>query len=250
MKTGKNRLLLLAGTRDARVLAEKLAGVDGLEVIASLAGVTSKPKSYAVPVRRGGFGGAEGLAEFLRLEQITCIVDATHPFAREISANAVKAADLTQVPLLRVRRPAWQKKPGDDWRCFDQLEKAVAALPQAARVFAAIGRKELQLLQTRPDLWLLTRMVEAPTQGSMPFAGETVLGYPRCSVQQEAELLKAYGIQCLLAKNSGGSAAYAKIEAARNGGLPVYLVNQPTLPPVKEAASTSEAFNWVMRVCF
>ncbi|KGF70361.1 cobalt-precorrin-6X reductase [Hoeflea sp. BAL378] len=222
---GPQTILILGGTREAAELAKELvAAHPGARIITSLAGRTREPAPLKGEVRSGGFGGAEGLADYIRTHGVTRVIDATHPFARRISANAVEAARLTGVPLdIRTRMP-WVKQPGDHWIEVETLEAARDAIPPGARVLLALGSQHIGLFAARADVHFVVRMIDPPpTPLDLPDYA-LVLGRPGDSAAVEAMLLIANSITHIVCRNSGGAAAYAKIEAARQLGLPVILV--------------------------
>jgi precorrin-6A/cobalt-precorrin-6A reductase len=220
-------LLVLGGTGDARALARRLAADPRFQASVSLAGAVERPDAYALPVRTGGFGGAQGLARFLKETGVAGLVDATHPFAARISANAVAAAEEAGVPLLRLERPPWRPSSGDDWREVDDLDAAAAALPQGARPFLAVGRKEIARFAGRSDLDCLMRMIDPPGQDVPLPGGRLVLARPSDDVDTEAALLQSHGATHVVAKNSGGRWGAAKLVAARRLGLPVIMLRRP-----------------------
>lgn len=220
-------LLLLAGTAEARDLAGLLAGDPRLSVTASLAGVTSAPTPMGVATRSGGFGGVEGLADYLSRSAVDAVVDATHPFAARISANARAACAHTRVRYLRLERPPWQAGPGDDWREVAGLARAVEVLPPGAVAFLGIGRQEVGLFAGRRDVRFVMRMIDPPAADAALPPGEIVLARPNEDARGEAELLRRHAITHVVAKNSGGAAGRAKIDAARALGLPVVMVERP-----------------------
>lgn len=199
----RRRILLLAGTQEARTLAAALVG-DGYEVVATLAGATQAPKDYPCPVHVGGFGGAEGLARILREEQVDKLIDATHPFAERMAANAARAAMLAGVPRLKLLRPTWTRGPGDCWREFPTIAAAIAAFPAGARVFAATGGQSVGHF-TRPDIWTALRVVDEPA-GPPPFRGVWVVGEP-ARTETETDLFNEFGVTHLLTRNSGDARA-------------------------------------------
>ncbi|MBC7281251.1 cobalt-precorrin-6A reductase [Hoeflea sp.] len=220
-------ILILGGTREAADLARELvAKHPQARIITSLAGRTREPAPLAGEVRTGGFGGVEGLADYIRANGVTRLVDATHPFARRISANAVEAARLTGVALdIRTREP-WAKQPGDDWIEVDTLEAARDALPPRARVLLALGSQHIGLFSSREDVHFVVRMIDPPeTPLDLPDHA-LVLGRPGDTAAVESMLLIAHSITHIVCRNSGGPAAYAKIEAARQLGIPVILVGR------------------------
>lgn len=219
------KILILGGTAEARILAERLVA-EGHLVTTSLAGRTVDPILPAGAVRIGGFGGAEGLAVYLQTEGFDRMIDATHPFARRISENAIKAAAISGVPLEQRLRPRWKKQPGDRWRSVATLEAAAEALPSGATVFLALGRQYLDAFVGRDDCRFVIRMVDAP-ETPLAFADYTlVLGKPASDPDREADLLTAHGVTHLVCRNSGGPAGYAKILAARRLAMPVVMLER------------------------
>nr|WP_299496223.1 cobalt-precorrin-6A reductase [uncultured Rhizobium sp.] len=219
------KILILGGTAEARELAQKLVE-DGHAVTTSLAGRTLDPILPAGEIRIGGFGGAEGLATYLRENTFTRIIDATHPFARRISENAIKASAETGVTLEQIVRPRWQKQPGDRWRPVSTLEQAADLLPSGATVFLALGQQYLDAFKPRTDCRFIVRMVDAPDKPLGFFDYAVILGKPASDPSQESDLMTAHGITHLVARNSGGPAGYAKIIAARSLGLPVIMLER------------------------
>lgn len=219
------KILILGGTREAAELARELAS-QGLDVTTSLAGRTKEPAPVEGKLRIGGFGGAEGLAAYLTKEDFTRVIDATHPFAKTISANAVKACDIAALPLdIRTRAP-WQKQPGDLWTEVATLEDAAKALPQNARVLLALGRQYLDAFLKRTDCHFVIRMVDPP-ESALPFANHEILtAKPSSDPNEEAALFRSHAITHIVCRNSGGDGAYAKIVAARGMGLPVVMVGR------------------------
>ena len=238
---GKDRILLLGGTTEARALAGRLAGDARFETLLSLAGRTLEPRPQPVETRIGGFGGSEGLARFLREGQFAVLIDATHPFAARISQNAASAAAQAGVPLFALRRPAWERQAGDDWRSVGSVAEAVGALGTAPkRVFLAIGRQEAFHFEAAPQHHYLVRSVDPVTPPLALPQMEALLACGPFDRGEEEALLRARGIEVVVAKNSGGSATYGKIEAARALGLPVIMVERRT-PPGVTAVGTVEA---------
>jgi precorrin-6A/cobalt-precorrin-6A reductase len=239
-------ILILGGTAEARVLAAALADRIAFAVILSLAGRTSQPAPQPVPVRSGGFGGAEGLARYLRDQRIEVLIDATHPYAATISANAAQAAKAAGVPLIALRRPAWPKVDGDNWIEVDSVADAVAALGGAPRrVFLALGRKELQPFAAAPQHDYLIRSVDPVDPPlKVPRAAYIVARGPFSEADDQG-LLERHGIDIVVAKNSGGEATYGKIAASRALGLPVIMLKRPALPEVESASTVDEVLAWL-----
>lgn len=202
-----------------------LAEAPGLDVTLSLAGRTARPLPQPVPVRTGGFGGAEGLAEHLRQERIEVLVDATHPFADRISANARTAAETASVPLVVLRRAPWTRQPGDRWTEVADVPAAVAALgARPRRVFLAIGRQEAAAFEAAPQHAYLVRSVD-PIEPPLVVPDVTyLLGRGPFGEADDRALLTAHRIDALVTKNSGGDATYGKIAAARGLGIEVVMI--------------------------
>lgn len=220
-------ILILGGTREAAELAARLVSAKpAARIVTSLAGRTKEPAPLAGETRAGGFGGAEGLAAWLREHRATALVDATHPFAETISRNAASAALAAGVPLLRLARPAWTRVPGDDWREVASLDAAAAALAPGAVALLALGRQHLAPFAPRRDCRFVVRMVDPPGT-PLPFPAELVLGRPSADPAEEAALLSQRGVGVIVCRNSGGDGAYAKIVAARSLRLPVIMVARP-----------------------
>ncbi len=239
------RILLLGGTTEASRLARALCDA-GLEAVFSYAGRTDAPVAQPLPVRVGGFGGAEGLAAYLRGEGISHVVDATHPFAAEMSRNAIAACAETGIPLITLERPAWTPGPGDDWQAVADIPSAVAALPQApARVFLAIGKQTLAPFAAKPQHHYLLRLVDPPELPlPLPQTSVVIARGPFDAVGDTA-LMRAHGITHIVAKNAGGAGAEAKLTAARALRLPVILIDRPALPPRNRAATVEEVMRWL-----
>lgn len=216
------KILILGGTREAAALAARLTD-EGHEVTTSLAGRTREPKPVKGEVRIGGFGGAKGLAEFLRGGSFDRLIDATHPFARQISQNAELAAQLTGITFEKRIRQPWKKQTGDNWIEVTTLEQAREAIPSGARVLLAIGSQHIDVFAPRNDVHFVVRMVDPPVAPLSLPDHELVTGLPGKSVREEALLLNDKQITHIVCRNSGGTGAYAKIEAARQLGLPVII---------------------------
>jgi precorrin-6A/cobalt-precorrin-6A reductase len=234
-------LLLLAGTAEARTLAERLSGLPDLKLTASLAGVTSAPAPIAAQTRRGGFGGAAGLAEYLRTRAIAAVIDATHPFAAQMATNAALACTATATPRLRLIRPAWP--PIGDWREFPDLAAAAAALPAHAHALLTSGRKDIAPFAARSDLTCLLRVIE-PVQNLPPHITQ-LTARPPFALDDELALMRTHAITHLVSKNAGGPGR-AKLDAAARLALPILMVARPAPPPGPLAASVAEAVAWAL----
>jgi len=231
-----HRILILGGTTEARQLAGKLARREDFSVTLSLAGRTESPVAQGVPVRVGGFGGSDGLAAYLSEEHIQLLVDATHPYAARISANAAEAARRSGVPILALRRPGWAPVAGDRWTLVDSATEAARALGMAPRrVFLAIGRQEAGAFETAPQHRYLIRSVDpVEPKLAVPDALYLLARGPFPEADERA-LLEKYGIDAIVSKNSGGEATYGKIAAARALGIEVVMIRRPALPDVPSA---------------
>jgi precorrin-6A/cobalt-precorrin-6A reductase len=243
------RILILGGTTEARCLAARLAPRAELAVTLSLAGRTASPAAQAVPVRIGGFGGADGLADYLTVERIDALIDATHPYAATISANAARAAQRANVPLLALRRPPWVAVAGDRWTEVPDVTGAVHALAGAPRrVFVALGRKELAPFVRAPQHHYLVRSID-PVDPPLSVPQATfITGRGPFEEAAERALLAQHRIEIVIAKNSGGSASYGKIAAARALGLPVIVLRRPALAHAPAAESVEDLVAWLDHV--
>lgn len=233
-------VLILAGTAEARALAEQLAARPGLRVTASLAGVTSAPAPLAAETRSGGFGGADGLAAWLRAHRIAALVDATHPFAARMAANAASACEATGTPRLKLLRPPWE--PVGNWREVPGLAQAAAALPPGARPLLTTGRKELGPFAARPELACLLRVIEPVPD--LPAHISQIVARPPFTLEAELALMRRHAVTHLVAKNAGGTGR-ARLDAAARLGLPILMVERPEPPPGPRAASVEEAVAWL-----
>jgi precorrin-6A/cobalt-precorrin-6A reductase len=236
------RILILGGTAEARELAERLARRDTLQVTLSLAGRTLDPAPQPVPTRTGGFGGVQGLHDYLRLNRIDLLVDATHPFARQISANAERAAVMSDTPVIRLQRAGWQQVEGDRWMGVRTLTEAVTALgTEPRRVFLAIGRQEAHHFNAAAQHRYLVRSVD-PVDPPLTVPDATyILARGPFAVEDEIDLLRHHRIDVIVSKNSGGEATYAKIAAARMLGLPVIMVERTGSDNVPTAETVDAA---------
>jgi precorrin-6A/cobalt-precorrin-6A reductase len=226
-----SRILILGGTTEARGLAARLAERSDLVVTLSLAGRTVSPMPHAVPLRVGGFGGAQGLADYLASEKIDVLIDATHPYAAAMSANAAGAARVANVRLLALRRPAWVPVAGDRWIAVAHMADAVQALGDAPRrVFLALGRKEIAPFAAAPQHRYLIRSVDPVDPALAVPRAVYVTGRGPFDEAEERALLEQHGIDIIVAKNSGGAASYGKIAVARAMALPVIMLARPRPP--------------------
>ncbi|AZB55383.1 cobalt-precorrin-6A reductase [Cereibacter sphaeroides] len=238
------RILLLGGTTEASRMARALAEA-GLPAVFSYAGRTAAPVAQPLPLRVGGFGGTEGLAAYIREEGISHVIDATHPFAAQMSRNAVEACAATGTALVALERAPWAAGPEDRWIRVPSIEAAAEALPEApARVFLAIGRLHLAAFAGRPQHHYLLRLVDPPDALPLPRA-EAIVARGPFTLAEDLELLRRHGIQWIVAKNAGGEGARAKLDAARELGLPVVLIDRPAIPPRPRVETPEAVLGWL-----
>ncbi|MFO0143673.1 MAG: cobalt-precorrin-6A reductase, partial [Aphanizomenon sp.] len=222
------RVLILGGIGDAVELAIKIANIPGIEVITSLAGRTREPANLPGNVRTGGFGGVWGLTNYLREMQIDLLIDATHPFANQISENAAAATQEVGIPRLMVIRPPWEKLEDDDWlEVEDNLAAATTLANRAKRVFLTIGRQEIGTFAHLQEIWFLMRMIDPPNTDVIIPPGLILCDRGPFNLENEQEILLKYNIDTIVSKNSGGNATYPKIIAARKLWIKVVMVNRP-----------------------
>jgi precorrin-6A/cobalt-precorrin-6A reductase len=240
------KVLVLGGTGEARALAHRLAERPVFEATVSLAGRTTNPQPLPLPTRTGGFGGPEGLARHLADAGIDALVDATHPFAERISANAVTAADRTGVPLVVLARPPWTRQPGDRWSEVGDLAAAAEALgPVPRRVLLTVGRLGLAAFAAAPQHDYLVRTIDDPGDIGLPRA-RVILDRPPFDAEAEMALLRREGIEVVVTKNSGGPATYGKIAAARALALPVVLIRPPARADVPTLHDPDAVVDWLL----
>ncbi|MFJ4859357.1 cobalt-precorrin-6A reductase [Streptomyces sp. NPDC088748] len=241
-----HHVLILGGTTEARRLAEALASDPSVHVTTSLAGRVASPVLPPGDTRIGGFGGIAGLAGWIIGFDVTHVVDATHPFAEQMSFHASEAEALTGVPLLALRRPGWTPQPADDWTFVDSLDEAAALLPGFGnRAFLTTGRMGLHTFAHLTDTWFLVRSVDPPA-APVPPRLEVLLARGPFTLEDERELLARHRIDVLVTKDSGGSATAPKLTAAREAGIPVLVVRRPPVPQgVPEADSVDAVLDWL-----
>ena len=228
------------------MLGERLATRADLDVMLSLAGRTAAPVPHAVPVRIGGFGGAAGLADYLVKEHIDALIDATHPYANVISENARAAARQATVRFMTLRRPPWTALVGDRWTEVDDAAAAVKAIGDQTRsVFVALGRNELAPFEDAPRHRYLIRSVD-PVDPPLPLPQVTyVTARGPFSETDDRALMTTHAIDVVIAKNSGGSAAYGKIAAARALGIEVIVLRRPVAPAAVAVETIEDAIAWL-----
>jgi precorrin-6A/cobalt-precorrin-6A reductase len=236
-------ILVLGGTAEARELAGALDAA-GVHVTSSLAGRVSRPRLPVGTVRIGGFGGQHALARWLTEHGAVAVVDATHPFAERISASAATACPRAGVPLLRLQRPGWSERPGDDWHWVTDLREAAAAIGSLGeRVLLSTGRQGLPAFAGVQDAWFLVRCVEQP-EPPLPPRHELLLDRGPYTLDGELALIDAHHIELVVTKDSGGIHTQAKLDAARQRRLPVIVVRRPPRPDVASVATVDDALTW------
>lgn len=240
------RVLVLGGTTEASALASLLAADPRFDATLSLAGRTSNPRPQPLATRVGGFGGIEGLARWLRDEKADAVIDATHPYAAQMSANAVAACTQAGLPLGTIVRPPWQRLEDDSWRIVPTAEAAAVALGKTPlRVFLSLGRQDLHAFASAPQHRYVARTIEVPEQAALPPNLKILQARGPFDRDSEARLLVKDEIDIIVSKNSGGTATYAKIEAARELDLPVIMIARPDKPAGHVLNSPEEAVAWL-----
>ncbi|OLT14368.1 cobalt-precorrin-6A reductase [Pseudonocardia sp. CNS-139] len=238
-------VLVLGGTGEARRLAAVLHGRPGFAVTSSLAGRVAVPALPDGDVRIGGFGGVDGLRTWLRGRRTDAVVDATHPFAAQMTAHAVAASAAAGVPLLVLRRPGWRESPGDRWHRVPDAPAAAALLPGLGeRVFLTLGRGDLSAFAGLTDLWFLLRAID-PLRAPLPPRRHVVLARGPFTADAERGFLREHRIDVVVTRDSGGEMTAAKLVAARELGLPVVLLDRPPAPPAPVVATVPEAVAWL-----
>jgi precorrin-6A/cobalt-precorrin-6A reductase len=239
------KLLILGGTTEASRLAKAFAGRIDVAPVLSLAGRTENPVPPPIPFRVGGFGGVDGLVDYLRREKIAAVIDATHPFAAQMSAHAALACGELNLPLVVYTRPAWTNEAGDDWIEVPDMAAAVTALgEEPRRVFLTQGRLQLQEFAHAPQHTYIVRAIDAPDMSAFPHH-RLILARGPFELADEIALMREEKIEIIVTKNSGGSATHAKIEAARQLGLRVVIVKRPPGNGIAELYDLAKILGWI-----
>jgi precorrin-6A/cobalt-precorrin-6A reductase len=241
------RILILGGTTEATVLAHRLGSDARFAVTVSLAGRTETPRLIAdVAVRSGGFGGAAGLAQWLADSGIEAVVDATHPFAAQISANAAAVTGELGLPLCTIVRPQWSAEPGDLWHTVPNMGQAADALGAASRrVFLSVGRQSVGAFQSAPQHAYVIRSIEPPARESLPPDTMLIQARGPFTRDDEIDLLRQHRIDVVVTKNAGGHATYAKLEAARELAIPVVMIERPAKAGRHIVSTAEDALTWL-----
>jgi precorrin-6A/cobalt-precorrin-6A reductase len=240
------RLLILAGTGDAAQLASRLAEVPKLTATISFAGRVAAPTlPPGACVRIGGFGGVEGLIAYLTSENIDALIDATHPFAERMHHNAATACGRLSLPILAFTRPAWEPPDDEPWHEVNDIPTAAALAPfLGRRIFLTIGRQELAPFAAHREPWFLIRSIDEP-KITLPPNHELLLQRGPFAFEEELAVMREHSIDLLISKNSGGSATFAKIAAARALGIPILMVRRPPRPQIPSAETLEETLTWL-----
>ncbi len=243
------RLLILGGTGEAAALAEAVRQQlgDRTEIISSLAGRTRQPRALPGRVRTGGFGGTDGLARYLREAQIDLVVDATHPYAMRISANARAACETAGVPRLMLLRPPWEMQAGDTWIVVSDAAEAALRIPDVGnRAFLTLGSGDISAFAGLRGVFLLLRVAEEPDRPPLPGA-EWIVGRGPFVEADELRLLTEWRIGVVVSRNSGGAATRGKIAAARRLAIPVIMIERPVPEPGTRTDDIEETIEWIAR---
>ncbi len=236
---------MLGGTTEASALAATLA-MRGDDAVLSYAGRVANPKAQPIPMRIGGFGGVEGLVGYLRDHKVTHLIDATHPFAAQMSANAVFAAERAGVAHMALTRPAWSPVDGDRWTRVADIGEAVAVLAgPRRRVMLALGRMHVDAFVVQPQHDYLLRFVDAPDRPPGLPRHHLVVDRGPFDVEGDQRLMATHGVEIIVCKNAGGTGASAKLQAARALGLPVILIDRPVLPARREVHAVADVMRWL-----
>lgn len=245
------KLLILGGTREAAILAREAEARwgDSLTVITSLAGRTAAPAGISGQVRSGGFGGTDAMAAYLESENIAVVIDATHPFAAQISANAAAACLRAQTPRVLLDRPMWERQDDDQWHMAADASQAAGMLPRLGRrVFLTTGHADLPDFSGYRDIWFLIRLVEIPA-APLPLADyQVIAGRGPFDEAGETALLLRHEIDVIVCKASGGDMTRAKLDAARMLGLPVVMIARPPLPDGPRVVSVEAGLAWLAKL--
>ena len=238
-------ILLLAGSGEARELADVLKDDPRYQVTASLAGATRAPLPLGVETISGGFGGSDGFRKFLTDNEIAAVIDATHPFANQMTGRSSRVAEEAGLPYLQVLRPGWTETAMDEWHFVEELEQAAEVIPEGSTVFLGTGRKTLGCFENLSSCRLICRQIDPP-DGPFPFPnGRFEIGRPPFSVEDELAFFRNEKIDWLVVKNSGGANSFSKLEAARHLGLPVVLQRRTKAPVGDKAETVPEALAWL-----
>jgi precorrin-6A/cobalt-precorrin-6A reductase len=242
-KARQMKILILGGTGEARELAERLVAL-GHEAITSLAGRTSHPMLPEGELRVGKFGGVPGLCAYIAAQRIELLVDATHPYAGLISLNAVAAAEMSGVPLLRLMRAPWAEPEGANWLHAEDVAAAARILPTGSKALLTTGHRGLEEFLKRDDCEFVVRLIDAPDL-TLPRHARLLRDRPPYGLDGEMDLMRREAVTHLVSKNSGGTQTATKLEAARLLGVTVMMIARPVYGPETEVTRVEDALNWV-----
>ena len=239
-------ILILGGTTEARQLGTML-NAKKLKATISFSGVIPNISEQAIPKIYGGFGGAKGLAEYISKESITHLVDATHPFSKNISENAIIAAKSTGVHFVALERKEWSEEPGDKWIKVKDFHDAQRIIDEPSqRIFLAIGRKELSHFREHTQHFYLLRVIDGSPLNFSPQKSQVIIDKGPYTFKNDKKLLLKYNITKIITKNSGGIGARAKIDAARELQIPIVMIERPQIHSRKVIRETKSVFNWIV----
>ena len=242
----RKRVLILGGTTEASALARALTQRSDLDVVLSLAGRTETPARPPIPHRIGSFGGVDGLIDYLTSQSISGVIDATHPFAAQMTQHAADACKALDIPRLVFTRPSWEQVEGDQWQCVDHVDAAVKALgEEPKRVFLTVGRLSLSAFRQAEHHFYLVRSIDKPDDSEMPCNTTLILARGPFTIDEETRLMREERIDILVTKNSGGTQTDAKLQAARVLQIPVLMIERPPLPESRVTYDLQNALAFV-----
>jgi precorrin-6A/cobalt-precorrin-6A reductase len=235
------KLLLLGGTADGRCLAEALHQ-HNIDVIYSIAGLVRIPQ-VACNIVSGGFTQFGGLADFIETEKITAILDATHPYAQNMSVNAVNAAKACHIPCWRFHRQEWQVQGGDDWQFVSHWQAALPLLVGKKSVLLSAGQLEQKFIDSLGSNSQQQQLLRTAVQPKtiLPPTMQWVKAIGPFAYENEFALMQNHKTDVLVSKNSGGDSTVAKLKAARMLTIPVIMLKRPELPNADTLFFTREA---------
>jgi precorrin-6A/cobalt-precorrin-6A reductase len=237
-------VLLLAGTGEAKEIASGLAAV-GADAVASLAGATRTPKQLALKTRIGGFGGADGFRIYLQETGITAVLDATHPFAAQITDRTAEICAMLGLPYLQFLRPGWVAQDGDNWTEIAHEQEATEYISAGQTAFLGTGRQTLERFANLKDVRIICRQIDPPS-GPFPFpGGQFLVGRPPFPVADEVALFQRLKVDWLVVKNAGGVRSESKLIAARQLQIPVLMIRRPPMPDADRVETVQDALAWV-----
>ncbi|WP_270730856.1 cobalt-precorrin-6A reductase [Shimia sp. Alg240-R146] len=238
------KLLILGGTTEASLLARAVAD-RGVDAVFSYAGRVAAPKTQPVPTRIGGFGGVVGFANYIQQHNITHVVDATHPFAAQMSWNAYHGCEAAGVPLVAFSRPVWTAGDGDNWTHVANIDGAVSTLRgPARRVLLALGKQSVSAFASKPQHHYILRLVDVPQIAPDLPSHSIVVSRGPFDVAGDRALMQSHGVDLVICKNSGGVGAEAKLFAARELGVPVVMIDRPEVPTRQEMSTIKSVLDW------